>query len=443
MLWKGDGKAPKRPRSDRPGEILRLLSRARRNAALYGAAHPFIMETFSDLQQLLQEALSRRPSIKLFIHEDTFFVENTVLLEDSLQLYPLLIAFEEREINIIQLDAGVEPWELKHLIEILNLAPKEVRQLGGAGAYLAERKVQHIKLGSAAGVGVEKAGLEWTTGLRDAEDSQTSDAGIQAPPGQTRNVKVDPHDAYRAGLRVMDEMTYQASRNLPLSLRKARVVVNSFIDILAEDNTALPAVAILKNYDEDTYHHSVSVSILSILIGSQLNLDRKLLITLGLAGLLHDIGKVRVPRELLAKPATLTPEEEKIVRRHTMYGAHVLRDLPGLSRLAMVVAFEHHTNYDLSGYPQVTRKEMPHLLTRIVHVADVFDAATSSRRAYRRPMLQDQVLKVILDGAGTIFDPVVAKLALLVLGTLSREITGRTSRSHGQGTSASRHDSVS
>jgi HD-GYP domain-containing protein (c-di-GMP phosphodiesterase class II) len=150
---------------------------------------------------------------------------------------------------------------------------------------------------------------------------------------------------------------------------------------------------------------------------------------LGHAGLLPDIGKIRIPRDLLARPGKLSQAEEEIVRRHTVYGARILRELPGLLRLAMVVAFEHHANYNLSGYPQITVKEVPHLLSRIVQVADIFDATTSSRRAYRRPKRLGEALKVILDGAGTIFDPVLAKLSVRVLADLSRD-AGRNSSSH-------------
>ena len=426
VLWRGDVGGWKRPRSERPGEILRILSRAKRNATLYGSEHPVVLEVLRDLHQFLHEPLSSRPSIKIFIHEDTFFVENKVLLEDTLQLYSLLTAFKERQISAMQVDAGVEPWELEHLIGVLNLRAEEVQRLGGPRAYLEGHGVQRITVASAAevgpGIGVgtaEKASL----GEGVQEDSLPS-----ARPAA--GVKVDPQDAYRAGLRVLDELTYQASTNFPLNLWKARKVVNYFVDILAEDSAVLLGIAALKNYDEDTYHHSVQVSILSLLIGSQLNLDRPLLIALGLAGLLHDIGKIRVPRELLARPGKLNLEEAQIVHRHTVYGAHILRELPGLLRLAMVVAFEHHANYNLSGYPRITAKEVPHLFTRIVQVADVFDAATSSRRAYRRPKRPDATLKVIVEGAGTIFDPVLAKLAVQVLADLSREAGRRNSSSH-------------
>ena len=232
--------------------------------------------------------------------------------------------------------------------------------------------------------------------------------------------KVNPQAVYRSGLRVMDELTYEVSQNAPPNLWKAEKVVGHFLDILTEQGAAQLGVAALKRHDEDSFHHSVNVCILSLMIGSRLDLDRPLLTVLGVAALLHDIGKSRVPQDLLAKPAKLTPEEEEVVRRHTIYGAHALRDFPDLLRLAMVVAFEHHANYDLSGYPQITLKKAPHVLSRIVQVADVFDAATSSRRGYRRPKRAAEVLRIILTEAGTFFDPVVARLAVGVLVDLYR-----------------------
>lgn len=397
-LGRRDAGAPTRSDPERPGEMLRQLSRARRDAVLYGAEHAVLLEIINDLHQSLQTALAGRPSVKLFIYEDTFFIDNKVLLEESLQLDSLLKAFKDREINAVQVNAGVESWELKHLIGVLNRKAEQFGRPGAAQAFMEEGGVKHIKVGFAAPSGTRSA-----------------------PAGMV----VDPQDIYRAGLRVMDELTYQAGMNLPLNVGKALKVVNYLLDVAADDSAALFGLTGMKNYDEDTYHHSVRVSMLSLLIGSQLNLDRTVLVTLGLAGLLHDIGKMRIPRELIASSAKLTPDEEAMVRRHTVHGAHALRDLSGLLRLAIVVAFEHHANYNLSGYPRITAKGVPHLFTRIVQVADVFDAATSSRRAYRQSKRPAEALKAILDGAGTEFDPVLARFSVKVLAGLFREAARR------------------
>ena len=402
VLWRGTpGRHRFRP--ERAGEILRLLSRMRRHATLYGSQHPVVAEVLQDLHEFLQGLLSHRATVRLFIHQDTFLLENTALLEESLQYYSLLTGFRERHVNAVKLDRGVEPWELQHLVEVLNLKDEEILRPGGSDAYLVKKGVTHIKVGSVEGT--------------DTEVSRTPERDSDSP---TR-VKVDPQHAYRAGLRVMAELAYQASMSFPLNLRKAQKIVNHFVDIITEDSAALLGVAALKDYDEDTYHHSLNVSILSLLIGSQLNLQRPLLVALGVAGLLHDIGKVRVPREVVTNPGRFTPGEEVLMRRHTVLGAYALRELPGLLRLAMVVAFEHHANYDLSGYPQITTKEQPHLLTRIVQIADVFDAATCSRRTYRRPKRPHEALAILLEGAGTTFDPVLAKLSVRMLAEFSRK----------------------
>jgi putative nucleotidyltransferase with HDIG domain len=416
VLWRGDAEGGRRA-ADRPGEILRLLSRAWRNLGLYGADHRVAQATVADLHKFLTDVLTRRSTLKMSIQDDTFFEEDRVLLEESLRLYSLMTAFTERQIRTVQFSAGVEARELTHLIEVVNLKTDELERAGGASGYLTAHAVSRIAVGSAIvggtviGAGPERAAGADTEG-KGATGGQGGEGGGGSPPrpAQAAAVKVDPQDAYRAGLRVMDELNYEASKNLPLNLGKARMVVNYFLDILDDERAALLGIAALKNYDEDTYHHSVNVCILSLLLASQLNMDRPKLLLVGLAGLLHDIGKVRVPRDIIAKPAKLTPEEMNVVKRHTVYGAHILRELPGLSRLAMVAAFEHHANYDLSGYPRIATKNMPHLITRIIWVADCFDAMTTARRVYRTPKRVEDTLKEILAGAGTAFDPLLAKL---------------------------------
>jgi putative nucleotidyltransferase with HDIG domain len=263
-----------------------------------------------------------------------------------------------------------------------------LQRLGGADAALRQRDVQHITVSSGRPVG----------------------------PDERREFQVDPRDVYRAGLRVVDELYFQASRATPVDVKKASTIVSSLLDAMTQDHTALLGVAALKLYDEDTAHHSVNVAVLSLLIGQHLGLERGTLMPLGLAALLHDIGRVRLPQEAL-EPAGTPPEAERErLRRHTLYGAHLLRNLPGLSRLAMVVAFEHHANVNLSGYPEITAKTSTHLLTRIVGVADFYDAATASTHLDGPSMLPAEAVALIMDQAGRAFDLAVARALVAVVG---------------------------
>jgi len=401
VLWRGDAQSDKREAAGRPGDFLTLLSRAWRNVGLYGTAHPVAQAAINDLGASIRQALSNRPALRLYIQDDTFFEDGRVLLEESLRFYSLLTAFRQRLIGAVQVSADVERVELQHLIELLNVKPDELERSGGAEAYLRGCGVQRITVGAVV------AGSGAGVGDAEKDDKTQGDDGRKARGG---TVRVDPQDAYRAGLRVMDELTYRASVDLPLNLAKARTVVNYFLDILNDDRAALLGISALRKYDEDTYHHSVNVCVLSLLLASQLNMDRAQLVVVGLAALLHDIGKMRVPHNIITKPGRLTPDEMNVVKRHPVHGAHILRDLADVTRLAMVVAFEHHAGHNLSGYPQITAKKAPHLISRIVTVADCFDAMTSARRAYRTPKRVDEALKEIFQGAGTVFDPVLAKL---------------------------------
>jgi putative nucleotidyltransferase with HDIG domain len=368
------------------GDVIRGLSRVIRTSALYGVEHPVTVQTLNDVHSLVTGLLVERSALRLVIHEGMFFVDDVLLLEESLQLYSLLMELRAREMLVVELRHGVEAWEIGRLAELLNTGSGAVVKTGAA-ALLAQHEVRQIVVG-----------------------------GTVTAPGHTAPVRFDPRNAYRAALRAVEELNYQGSRDLPLALHKGRLIVASFVDIVARDDVALMGMTALRNHDEETCHHSVNVGILSLLIGFHLGLDRSLLSTLGLAALLHDIGKVRIPREVLTKPGRLTPEEQQVVRRHAVLGAHLLRNLSGQARLAMLAAFEHHANYDLSGYPAITTKRVPHLVSRVVQIADYFDAMTSARRPYRRALLPSEAIREIGRGIGTLYDPVLARVFIQVMG---------------------------
>jgi putative nucleotidyltransferase with HDIG domain len=376
------------PRRARPGAALVGLARARRTVSLYGAEHPVTERTIAEVHAALQQALEGRRALRIGIQEDTFVMGRSVLLEESLRLSSLLLDLRDRHIGVIEFLPGLEAWEVSKLAEVLSLRPGELQRFTTPMAALAERGVQHITI--AAGRPL------------DADDEV--------------EVRVDPRDVYRAGLRVIDDLFHQASRDAPLDLRKSSMVVTSLLDVLSDDRAALLGIAALRHYDEETAHHSVNVAILALMAAQRLRLDRTLLVAVGLAALLHDIGKIRVPREVLNKETALTADERETLRRHTFYGAHLLRNLPGPARLAMVVAFEHHANYNLSGYPRLVAKDVPHPLTRLIQIADFYDAAVASTGRARGRMLPHLAMRFIIDGAGRTFDAMLARVFQQVLG---------------------------
>jgi HD-GYP domain-containing protein (c-di-GMP phosphodiesterase class II) len=204
-----------------------------------------------------------------------------------------------------------------------------------------------------------------------------------------------------------------------VSLKKAKRVVESVVDTLLSEESLLIGMTAIKDYDEYTYHHSVNVSILSIAIGQKIGLHRRALTELGLVALFHDIGKMEIPIEVLNKPTAFTEDEWKLVRRHPFWGARTILKLRGFDKTSIqsaIVAFEHHMHYDLSGYPKVRRKIPLDFYSKIVSIADQYDAMTSSRVYSRVPLPPDRALSVMMERAGTQIDPVLFKFFINMVG---------------------------
>lgn len=204
-----------------------------------------------------------------------------------------------------------------------------------------------------------------------------------------------------------------------VSIKKAKRVVESMVDMILQEEELLLGMTAIKDYDEYTYHHSVNVSILSVALGQRLGLSRKALTELGLVALFHDIGKMEVPPEILNKPTNFNDEEWRIIQRHPFWGARAILKLKGLDNTSIrtaIVAFEHHLNYDLSGYPKITRPLTLDFYSRIVSLADQYDAMTSSRVYSRIPMAPDKALSVMMERSGTQLDPLLFKFFINMIG---------------------------
>jgi putative nucleotidyltransferase with HDIG domain len=209
-----------------------------------------------------------------------------------------------------------------------------------------------------------------------------------------------------------------------------RDLVQLLIGEVVRSNAALGQILTLKEYENLTYCHSVNVAILSLLLARQLALDEATTFVLVEAALLHDIGKTRVPLEVVKKPGALTRAERKLIEAHTTFGAEILMETPGLHPIAPIVALEHHRGLqeEESGYPDLGTGAVPHILSQIVAVADVYEAATGAR-AYREPLPPEHACLVLARKAGTKFNTAlvkafVAAVTFFPLGSLVRTSRG-------------------
>lgn len=200
-----------------------------------------------------------------------------------------------------------------------------------------------------------------------------------------------------------------------LDLNRARKVVDDCVESILRNEDALLLLTKLKNKDEYTAEHSLNVSILSAAFGKRLGLLEEEIRTLGLAGLLHDIGKSKIPVEILQKPGGLTPEEYGIMQNHANWGRDMLMALPTVVHAAIDVAYNHHERLDGKGYPRgLVDHQIPYF-AKIVAIVDTYDAITSNR-AYDLGRSSMEALEIIHRFRGKQFDPELSREFVLMIG---------------------------
>lgn len=215
-----------------------------------------------------------------------------------------------------------------------------------------------------------------------------------------------------------------------LRLQTINKLLQCTVDEIVHSNQVMVNMIDLRTYDDYTYSHSLNVSILSVVIGITLGLNKKTLHQLALGALLHDTGKMFVDKDILNKPSRLTPEEFEEIKKHSERGYIYLSDYMDIPDVARNTALQHHEQFNGKGYPQGLSGEAIHLFGRIVGVADVFDALTSDR-PYRKAMLPSDAIEYIMGGYNSMFDPSVVnaltrKVAPYPIGTCIRLSTGET-----------------
>ncbi len=202
-------------------------------------------------------------------------------------------------------------------------------------------------------------------------------------------------------------------------VRKLKRLVQKTIHILMEDDSILLGLTTIKNYDEYTYNHSVNVAIYCMAMGRRLGFSREALTELGLTALFHDVGKSKIPIEVLNKPGALDDKEWLLMKKHPMTGVEAVLNLKQLGEInpRMVIGiFDHHLKYNLSGYPNLHHKKEASLFGRILQIVDAYDAMTTPRVYKKVPYTLEETLGIMRKESGNHFDPILLKVFVGLVG---------------------------
>ena len=216
-------------------------------------------------------------------------------------------------------------------------------------------------------------------------------------------------------------MHREVGGNGELPLLEAEAVVRSLsVAMHGESEMILPLLR-LREFDEYTTTHCLNVSVLTMALAEHLGLGARDVRTFGVAGLLHDLGKVRIPLEILNKPGKLTDDERKVMQGHTVEGARLIITSDRELDLAAAVAYEHHIMINGGGYPTCHYHRDCHQASKLVHVCDVYDALRTNR-PYRAAWEAERVLGYIEEKAGTEFERGIAEKFVAMMRKLDGNV---------------------
>jgi len=224
---------------------------------------------------------------------------------------------------------------------------------------------------------------------------------------------------YQRSVAVTREVINSVRMGRTASVKKIKRAVQAIVDQVLSEETSLIGLTTLRDYDDYTFTHSVNVCIFSVALGRKLGFTKLQLYDLGMAALFHDVGKSRVPLEVLNKDGGLDEEEWRIMTAHPWLGVLTLFGLRGYGEVpyrSMIGTYEHHMKTDLTGYPKSIRPRQMSIFSKIIAVADGFDAATTRRTYQTTPIEPDSVLKEMLENPKRGHDPILVKAFINLIG---------------------------
>lgn len=364
--------------SDRvTSDFMGALRRAVANVHLYPPGHPQGEVALDMLTETTATLVDAEDSVVLSLMDNAFYLDRDLLPQASLEFRDIYRLLRSHGLDSLTIMSGAT---LGDLTELASFLADEGSDIPADGTIrLNERPYNRSELIKQASLSEIRhsyaASLDFLNGVAE---SMIDDEGA------------DIADAVWTVEQLLEKVLLQPGASLLLST--------------------------LKTHDEYTFYHSINSCMLALTVGQAIGLDNDQLVQLGVGALLHDLGKIRVPIEVIQYPGRLDDAMWQEIQRHPHEGAQAILAGSGEGQeIAALVALEHHARFDLAGYPAVARREKLHLYSRITSICDVYDALTT-RRSYKRALPPATALRIIVDSAGSQLDPDLVQVFVSILG---------------------------
>lgn len=377
-------------------ELLTAFYATAQSLKLYPLENATVQKSLAELHVVAQRITDREGMIELQLIGDFIFLNDARLrldLSNYVAFSFLAGAMARHGIGVISVAPGVDRNEWAPFISLLLNEEAPEDPFSRFERRLQQSPITHITV-----------------------DAESRKAPV---PEQEDLAKQAAKRTYFQGVNVAREVLTDVRLGRAVNVRRVKRTVQSIVDQVLNNESAIVGMTNLRDYDEYTFTHSVNVCILSVVIGQRLGLSKLQLYELGVGALFHDIGKMRIDPAITNKPGSLTDEEFEAIKEHPTEGLLQLFSIRGFAEMpyrAMLVAYEHHMKVDQTGYPRSKRPREVTLFSRIVAVADGFDAATSKRSYQPFPATPDMVIREMQDNPERGYDQTIVKALVSATG---------------------------
>jgi putative nucleotidyltransferase with HDIG domain len=348
-------------------KFVQVMTAAVKGLRLYAVDHPATTKQVETLQDGLFTMLQHKKMIKIGLLEGTLFVEDHLIMQEFQAATELVEMLESHELAGFEFMAGLSANEIQSLLHLL---------------HYGDNKGQDF-VDSLASQGVKK--IRAVAATEEDDDQQ-------------------PRKVYHKALKVVDQIFQDVRMGEIPSSEDAINVVKNMAQLTMTEPHAMLALSMLKDYDNYTFTHSVNVSVLALAVGRACKLTEEQLKILGLGGLLHDLGKLRIDVNIITKPGRLTDAEFEEIKEHPGFGAEIIKEMEGVTAEVMQIVHGHHLRYDRSGYPSDAAGDTISPLVDMAAIADAYDAMTTLR-SYQRPFTPRKAIARMKDVSGTSLHP--------------------------------------
>ncbi len=357
------------------------------NSRIYWPGHPRVRGSIENLLALMDDyCVSRETGVlRLGVVEGYLIHDRRPLLNASLSGPRIVEPVERLRSGGIEFHLGMEEEELAAFLKALVARPGTFTDWREANRALEQESCRRIRFLP-----------EYRTGHEGGADS------AEEPEGEAmesvKEIRL-PVRTYQAAVTHLQDVSVRICRGDQFALDESRTEVEEILTRLDEDPVAMLNLARYNHYDAFTFGHSVRVSFLALNFARHLTADTEIRESVGLSAMLHDVGKARVPFEILHSKGRLNPEERREMERHTTHGAEILLEVEKSDFGAVATAFGHHRTIDGAGYPGVVVDFPVSAVTRIVKICDVFEALTAVR-PYKAAMTPSKAYRIMLTMEG-------------------------------------------